>query len=117
MKEISVGAVDREEKNREKKRSEKKVWLQRGEEGDRRQVERNCRVVAARESVTRYVPNLNCAILRAGGDDIVVEGTPFDVQDRPLVTRDARIIAIDSSHLEKSLQRSYNNWKIPTEAK
>ena len=60
---------------------------------------------------------LNCAILRAGGDDIVVEGTPFDVQDRPLVTRDARIIAIDSSHLEKSLQRSYNNWKIPTEAK
>ena len=61
--------------------------------------------------LTRYVPNLDCAILRTGGDNIVVEGTPFDVQDSPLVTRDARIISIDTSHLQNVTESSLRQWK------
>ena len=33
------------------------------------------------------VPQLHGAVLRGGGDDVVVEGVPLDVQDLPAVSR------------------------------
>ena len=36
------------------------------------------------------VPQLHGAVLRGGGDDVVVEGVPLDVQDLPAVSRNLK---------------------------
>ena len=36
------------------------------------------------------VPQLHGAVLRGGGDDVVVEGVPLDVQDLPAVARNLK---------------------------
>ena len=55
---------------------------------------------SAGQCVTWYIPNFDSTVLRTGGDNIVVEWTPFDIENCPLVTRDAGKISIDTSDLK-----------------
>ena len=67
---------------------------------------------SAGQFVTWYIPNFDSTVLRTGGDNIVVEWTPFDIENCPLVTRDAGKISIDTSDLKT--KREWPAWEKKT---
>ena len=48
-----------------------------------------------------HLPDLDYAILTSRGDDIVVMGTPGNVQDGTFVTANQWVIWIDTSYLKR----------------